>query len=1509
MYDKKLHYKMYKAGKNWVFAGITTLALAAGFMLGAPRFAQADTVSTSVKTEQTAASNQVKTASQQNNADQTAVKQDAQKTADAAKNTKQLATAAQNTKKADQTQTSQEKTEQNKTSQTANDQAKNDQKQTVQNQAQEAKETAKSNTDASKQDQKQPAAANSQKQTAAVKKTTAKTAAKPAAKAVSKPVAKPAASKTATKAEVKVQPKAAVKPAVKKAAPIPRAKKARSYYKIRKIRGKKYLINRRTGRKVRGEYKVGKYTYYFDKKSGAMKTGFQKVGAYKKYYNKYGHRLNGQHKIGKYIYYFATKQDGVMRHGWATFTEKINKSGTKKAKGTYYYTKLGHKLFGSHKVANDWYFFNKQTGAIEHGFAVDTDYHRISYYDPKTGKRQTGTVTLKDKSGSQLNYHFDKNGALTMVTTPEGEDEAQYNLPYSYDTASMNNVNGYIQWNGWFRPKGYHQYQTKTNTWKWVNSGVTDWRPYMMYAWPSRDIEAQYIKYFVNNGYADASLGLTANKVKSLTGKTAVASLNSYARKVRDSIEKQIVKSNYSTAGLANTLTGFMATVPSLNYHSELPVEDVKGYVPANSGTIDDDQILFINNNSKDQKKGNTANADSKWRLLNRTILNQDGKHTANLSPELLVGNDIDNSNPVVQAEQINWEYYLLNYGTITGQGSDANFDGFRNDAADNIDADVLDQQAQLLNDLYGLKSSEANSLNHLAYNEGYHVDGATMLKNKNYQQLYMDSGMFYALHSNLGRNQGNLAGINGAGIVKRLSDSANVTGNSDTSIIPNWSFVNNHDQQKNIINQWIINQHPGVTDIMAAGYKAQYAVDAWNAFYADEQKVNKQFTQMNVPAQYAILLTNKDTIPTVYYGDLYNETRSYMTSKSIYYNAITNLLKARRKYVAGGQTMATPSTDKNLLISVRLGKGVKDINSTSNDPLARTTGMVVVVSNKSSMPQQFVKINVGKEHAGQKFINIMDTTKSTADGDMSGLAVNGNHSKDVTADANGYITVEVQGYANPLVNGYLGVWVPDGAAADQVASTAASTANRTNGKSYVSDAASDSKVLYEDFSLFQPMEKTASDRAYTKIAANAQNFADLGITDFWMAPPYTPFGMSRYNEGYSLNDRYTLGTDANPTKYGSGAQLAAALKAIHKAGMHAQVDLVMNQMIGLSGQEPVTVRRASAYGNLKKVNGKTYDNLVYMAYTKGGGDGQKTYGGKFLAQLKKDHPDLFTTKAISTGVAPDPSTKIQEWSAKYYNGSSLQNIGTGLVMKDASGKYAYLATNGNNALPWSLPAAFSSASYWETGALDEPGWMTIQGKKYYFNANGKLASGNTTINGKQYYFNPKDNSLAVGLTTIGKNTYLFDKNNQMLKGFQRFTNNGVKQTSYFSKKNGAMLKSFRKIKLNGKWNRYYFSKKNGAMLTSLRKIKTNGKWYRYYFSRKNGVMLTGFRTLTINGKKYKVYLSKKTGRMLTGWRKIKVNGKWHRYYFSKKTGSKMIGWHRINGRRHYFSKSGILIR
>ena len=57
---------------------------------------------------------------------------------------------------------------------------------------------------------------------------------------------------------------------------------------------------------------------------------------------------------------------------------------------------------------------------------------------------------------------------------------------------------------------------------------------------------------------------------------------------------------------------------------------------------------------------------------------------------EFLLANDVDNSNPVVQAEQLNQIHYLVNWGSIVMGDKDANFDGIRVDAVDNVDADLL---------------------------------------------------------------------------------------------------------------------------------------------------------------------------------------------------------------------------------------------------------------------------------------------------------------------------------------------------------------------------------------------------------------------------------------------------------------------------------------------------------------------------------------------------------------------------------------------------------------------------------------------------------------------------------------------------------------------------------------------------------------------------------------------------------------------------------------------------
>lgn len=70
--------------------------------------------------------------------------------------------------------------------------------------------------------------------------------------------------------------------------------------------------------------------------------------------------------------------------------------------------------------------------------------------------------------------------------------------------------------------------------------------------------------------------------------------------------------------------------------------------------------------------------------------------------------------------------------------------------------------------------------------------------------------------------------------------------------------------------------------------------------YNADMRKADKVHP-VQYPSAYATMLTNKDSITRVYYGDLFTDDGQYMAEKSPYYNAIDALLRARIKYVAGG--------------------------------------------------------------------------------------------------------------------------------------------------------------------------------------------------------------------------------------------------------------------------------------------------------------------------------------------------------------------------------------------------------------------------------------------------------------------------------------------------------------------------------------------------------------------------------------------------------------------------------
>ena len=1279
--ERAVHYKLYKSGKLWLVAGVTFCSFVGSAIIN-DQIAHADTVTvakTATTVTRTAVSADSKTSKDSTQADtvSTTANKVAKTTSNIAHqpnsatnslNTSQAATATSSTTtKAASSILSQadSETANSNTSQavTATSSATTEAVSSAANQTGQKVSSSNNKSHEAKANTTSAASGSiSQVSNTAVKSAASTENTNKATSVASSAVNRQAT--TTKKADINLTTVTAATPNTKPATQVRLMATSSAAMKIKPIT---YKIQSK--QMTRNQYQWQGNNLYYYGNDGQPITGLRHYSNNKlEYYGtdhvQYRNRYASQ---GNQLYYFGSNGDAVtgLRH---YDNNKLEYYGADHVQYRNRYYQEGNKF----------YYFGGNGDAIT-GLRHYGN-NKLEYYG-------TDHVQYRNRYASQGNqlYYFGSNGDA-MVTIRVAIENGKFNIydmrtnkliksldagtwenfAYSMDANSINNVDGYLSYSGWYRPIGTSQ-DGKT----WYKTGAGDWRPILMYAWPNKDVQAQFIKYFVNHGYENANYGLTKVSVANLNKDTDATVLNTAAQNLRYVIEQSIA-TNKGTGKLANDINGFAATVPELSASSELSLQSMPNYKPDESGTVDSDQVIFVND------------ADSKYRLMNRTINNQTGNDNSDNSPELLVGNDIDNSNPVVQAENLNWEYFLLNYGKLMGYNQDGNFDGFRIDAADNIDADVLDQMGQLMNDMYHMKGNPQNANNHLSYNEGYHSGAAQMLNKKGNPQLYMDSGEFYTLEHVLGRanNRDNISDLVTNSIVNRQND---VTENEAT---PNWSFVTNHDQRKNLINRLIIKDHPGIAYIMGSAYKAEYANQAWQEFYADQKKTDKQYAQYNVPAQYAILLSNKDTVPQIYYGDLYNETAQYMQEKSIYYDAITTLMKARKQFVSGGQTMTKLSD--NLIASVRYGKGVANANSEGTDSLSRTSGMAVIVGNNPQMAEQTISINMGRSHANEQYRNLLDTT----DNGLTYNADGAENPETLTTDDNGILKVTVKGYSNPYVSGYLGVWVPV-VSGNQDVTTNAATVSADSNKIFESNAALDSHMIYQDFSLYQPEPTSTENHAYNIIAQNAELFNNLGITDFWMAPAYTPFGMSRYNEGYSMTDRYNLGTNANPTKYGSGEELANAIAALHSAGLKVQEDIVMNQMIGFSGQEAVTVTRTNDRGMQIYVNGKTYANQIYFAYTTGGGNGQETYGGKYLSELQSKYPDLFTTRAISTGVAPDPTTHITKWSAKYENGTSLQNIGIGLAVKLPNGDYAYLDGGNNDKFKTTLPEQMGSIGYY----------------------------------------------------------------------------------------------------------------------------------------------------------------------------------------------------------------------
>ncbi|MGN1407814.1 glycoside hydrolase family 70 protein [Lactobacillus sp.] len=1112
--------------------------------------------------------------------------------------------------------------------------------------------------------------------------------------------------------------------------------------------------------KLKSTYSVkGGYVYYYNKKGVKIKNKTAKIKGKKVKFDKKGRvtSFRGQTKINGSWYYFT--KSGKM----------VRSKSVKGSKYVYHYAKSGKLQSAMSSLKGKKYFI-----------------------DAKSAKPRTNFMY---KSGSKW-YYFDAKGlgsnAFKMQFSKEtglvntNKTFAKNNRAYSYTSASIDSVDGYLTADTWYRPK-----KILKNGKTWTTSTASDKRPLLMFYWPSRPIFVDYLNFMKKNGFVSAKTNFkTTNKTSDLFNA---------ANQVQINVEKKIA-SQKSTTWLKTLMTQFKNTESIWTKASES--EDYSG------NQLQGGFLRYDNSNL-------TPWANSSYRLMGRYPLNITG--TGTKQKEFLLANDIDNSNPVVQAEQLNWMHYLLNYGTITAKDDDANFDSIRVDAVDNVDADLLNIAGDYFKDVYGM-NSDSKSNAHLNILEDWdHTDPDSVNKMGN-PQITMDDKWKTTINKVLNQDPtgtSSLMDLIGTNSDKSMVNRTNLDGSE--SVIPNYAFIRAHDSmsQENI--QQAIkdvtksSQYPNGKDYTTfTEAEEKKGLDQYRKY---QESTEKKYNLYNIPSSYALLLTNKDVIPRVYYGDLFFDGSEYMAEKGIYYDAISNMLKSRIKYVAGGQSMAVDNN--GVLTSVRYGKGVKNASDKGSDE-ARNEGIGVIVSNKPTLKlgdSDKVTLHMGAAHKNQKYRALILTNDSyDQKNDGTSKASTGvisyasdDNAPTATTDANGDLTftnknltvdgkeeanTAVKGTKNPCVTGYLAVWVPVGAKDDQDARTKASDSNVGTSSQYRVNDAFDSNVIFEGFSNFTLKPTTTSERANVQIANNASLFKSWGVTSFEMAPQYVSstdrtFLDSTIENGYAFTDRYDLALSKN-NKYGSAEDLRNAIKALHKEGLQVMADWVPDQVYTLPGKEAVTVTRSSDTGD--NWNAPNMNKIVYIANSIGGGKYQAEYGGKYLDELKQKYPDLFTKKQASTGKPIDGSTKITEWSAKYMNGTNILHLGSGYVLRASAGKYYNVGySKDGNKIAQYLPAQLASGADQEKLGLVANGknynyYDESRNKKtssfvqdslgnwYYFDKNGNMVKTSNFYNvtGKSagtYFFMSNGVSFRGGLLNNGKHTYYFDKNGKMVKG------------------------------------------------------------------------------------------------------------------------------------------------
>ena len=419
--EKKTHYKMYKAGKNWVFAILSTIALT-GAMAMSSNTAKADTVAqslteqvtkidtTSTTATSTQTANQVEKAT--NNTNESNATQTATVTAE--QSSSKIATISSNQDNKLAAAASVATSEQNQNAQSTQVANNNEQSNTTQSSAVQKSEEPKVETPINTADNASQKNVNGNWYL--VDNNTGKN--------------------LTGFQEIKDQNK------VVYYAP----SNAQMQYGWQNINNNKYYFDKFSGAMTTGQKHIDGSWYLFDNQ-GVMQTGFQKIADQNKtvHYDSNGKMQYGWQWVDNATRYFdivtgamTTGQKNINNH-WYLFDNKgamqrgfQNLTPYGEAK-TVYYNQKGWMVYGQQNINGHWYNFDKVTGKMSTGFTKIPEQNKVVYYsvskdnlgqmlygvqvinnntyyfDPVTGAMQIGWKNLNKKD-----HYFNKQGIMQV---------------------------------------------------------------------------------------------------------------------------------------------------------------------------------------------------------------------------------------------------------------------------------------------------------------------------------------------------------------------------------------------------------------------------------------------------------------------------------------------------------------------------------------------------------------------------------------------------------------------------------------------------------------------------------------------------------------------------------------------------------------------------------------------------------------------------------------------------------------------------------------------------------------------------------------------------------------------------------------------------------------------------------------------------------------------------------------------------------------------------------------